>query len=110
MVNVVPMAATQRLRKAIANEELMPGNASLPFSKQIDDAVKRTKNVYLRAKIISEAIGRLQKIKGKNILHRGNRNTKQYIDNAIRRFHIQQETVNESWKKVIQLWTETMNN
>jgi hypothetical protein len=42
-------------------EKLIPGAASILITKQLDDAIKRTKGVFQRVQIMYSTIARFQK-------------------------------------------------
>jgi hypothetical protein len=60
-VNVIPAAAIKNLKQAIISDKIIPGAATLPVTKQLDDALKRSKHIIQRTQIILRTITRLQK-------------------------------------------------
>jgi len=60
-VNVIPAAAIKNLKQAIISDKIIPGAATLPITKQLDDALKRSKHIIQRTQIILRTITRLQK-------------------------------------------------
>jgi hypothetical protein len=62
MVSILPAASLAKKKKAITVEEIMPGIASVPITKQVDDTFKRSRNIYQRLRILIRAILRHQNI------------------------------------------------
>jgi hypothetical protein len=61
MVNILPRAAKKVMKKLVIEDKTIPGAAKLPSTKQIDEAIKRSKNIHQRVQIILRTIVRIQK-------------------------------------------------
>jgi len=61
-VNVIPAAAKRNLKQALISDKIIPGAETLPITKQLDDALKRSKHIIQRTQFILPTITRLQKV------------------------------------------------
>jgi hypothetical protein len=61
MVNILPRAAKKVIEKSVIEDKTIPVAAKLPFTKKIDEAIKRSKNIHQRVQIILRTIVRNQK-------------------------------------------------
>jgi len=61
MAHVVPAAASKALKKSLLSEKIMPGIATVPVSKQLDDAIKRIRKVYQRIQITLRTVVQMQR-------------------------------------------------
>jgi hypothetical protein len=66
MVPVLPTASITKKKLAFANEKIIPGIASVPISKQVDDSNKRTRSLYQRLRLTLRAILRHKKLQQHN--------------------------------------------
>ena len=66
MVPVLPTASITKKKLAFANEKIIPGIASVPISKQVDDSIKRTRSLYQRLRLTLRAILRHKKLQQHN--------------------------------------------
>jgi len=55
-VAIVPAAVYQAKQHAISTEKILPGIASLPISKQLDDSLKRTKSLRQQEQILLKSL------------------------------------------------------
>jgi hypothetical protein len=62
MVPIVPHASIQTNSQAVITEKMMPGVASMPISKQLNDVFKRAKSIRQRVQILLNAIWKFQKV------------------------------------------------
>jgi len=103
-INIVPAAATNALRKTVASEKLMPGIASVPVTKQLDDSLKRTRMMYQRIRISVCTVTRLQRAANQphqqSALHKT-------LNSSIRKLVLQQPRFNTSISTLCHICEET---
>jgi hypothetical protein len=105
MAPVIKDAGMLEKRRDIIQENIIPGVASIPISKQIDETIKRSKSTFQRLKILNLCMQRY--LKGQH--WRVNRNlTKEYVSKILHRFKKQQERLVDSIFKMIDICGEIM--
>jgi len=107
MAPVIRDAGMLEKRRDIIQENIIPGVASIPISKQIDETIIRSKSTFQRLKILNLCIQRY--LKGKH--RRVNRNlTKEYVSKILHCFKKQQERLVDSIFKMIDICGEIMED
>jgi hypothetical protein len=109
-VHVLPAAAIQTKKQAVKDEKIVPGIASLPITKQIEDAIMRAKIMakimYQRIKIIQHASTKLQRTQHKS---RGHWISTKFITKAVKKFLVRHQQLSQSLTNVTSLCTEVGN-
>jgi hypothetical protein len=60
MANVITAVALKKKRKAIIEGKIIPGIASMPLTKKVDDVLKRSKAIYQRIRITLRTTTKVQ--------------------------------------------------
>lgn len=106
-VNIIPSAAHQRKRMAIATEKIMPNISSAPIAKQINDAIKRARNIYQRLKIAVKVCTTHQQLKKHSDQWYKSRNK---VWTRCKRLANQQALFIEALRKTIQIIQEVADD
>jgi len=107
MVNIIPLAAKKALKQSVISDKIMPGTGSLPFTKQVDDTLKRSKNCHQRVQIILRIITQIQR--GYTQSEEYNKKVKS-LTHAIQTFIHQQPRFTNSLAKTISMCEEIGND
>jgi hypothetical protein len=105
-VHVLPAAAIQTKKQAVKDEKIIQGIASLPITKQIEDAVMRAKIMYQRIKIIQHASIKLQRTQHRS---RGHWISTKFITKAVKKFLVHHQQFSQLLKNVTSLCIEIDN-
>jgi hypothetical protein len=106
-VNIIPSAAHQRKRTAIATEKIMPNISSAPIAKHINDAIKRAQNIYQRLKIAVKVCTTHQQLKKHSDQWYKSRNK---VWTRCKRLANQQTLFIEALRKTIQIIQEVADD
>jgi hypothetical protein len=107
MVNILPRAAKKVIEKSVIEDKTIPVAAKLPFTKKIDEAIKRSKNIHQRVQIILRTIVRNQK---GPIHFKESDKCKKSLAKAVRIFINQQLRFLTSIQKTINMCEEITTN
>jgi len=98
MVPIVPAASLHKQRQAIRKEKILPGIASIPLTRQLDDTYKRAKKIYQRLRILINNIITNQRMQRQG---KPKTNIRKQLKTCARRFCNQQTPFQESIQKML---------
>jgi hypothetical protein len=104
MTNVVSAAAQQKKKNAIISEKIIPGVASVPISKRIDETLKLSKARHQRIQI---TLRTTKKIQNANAIQQRLPKQEEYLCNTIRIFGNQLSLYITSMELLIAICSET---
>jgi hypothetical protein len=102
-VYTIKAAAVMSKKKAIVEGKIIPGIASFPLTKQLDDALKRARAIHQRILLICRDISRIQRTKN---FPQQRCTSKKRVIRAVIRFNRHQHELLTSMRKVISLCNE----
>lgn len=98
MVPIIPAASLHKQRQAIRKEKILPGIASIPLTRQLDDTYKRAKKIYQRLRILINNIIANQRVQRQG---KPKTNIRKQLKTCARRLCNQQTPFQESIQKML---------